>query len=153
MSLESSRGVPTPPYLGSSLDHSVCHVIPSGGASSDPEYPFRLIASRINYHQQTGTMAAKSAVLAREYPEPFAEMSEGDAEKLGIRAGRMVKISSRSGSLARMLLLSDTIPSGCVHVPHFFGGDSPNALSSYECDAISGVPAYKACAVRIEAVK
>jgi anaerobic selenocysteine-containing dehydrogenase len=50
-------------------------------------------------------------------------------------------------------MLSDAIPSRCVNVPHFFGGNSPNALSSYESDPVSGVPAYKACAVKIEAVK
>ncbi len=49
--------------------------------------------------------------------------------------------------------MNDTVPRDCVSVPHFFGGDSPNALASYECDAQSGVPAYKACAVKIEAVK
>jgi anaerobic selenocysteine-containing dehydrogenase len=50
-------------------------------------------------------------------------------------------------------MLSDAIPSRCVHVPHFFGGNSPNALSSYESDPVSGVPTYKASAVKIEAVK
>jgi len=126
----------------------------SGGVSvEDRDYPFRLIAGRINYHQQTGTMAARSAVLAREYPETYAEMNEADAEKLSVRSGRPIRIFSKSGSLVRMLLLSDSVPPGCVHVPHFFGGDSPNILASYECDPVSGVPAYKALAVNIEAVK
>lgn len=127
--------------------------VPAGGTTEDPEYPFRLIASRINYHQQTLTMTAKSAVLAREYPEAFAELSEGEAARLGLKPGRPIRISSGSGSLVRTLMLSDAIPSRCVHVPHFFGGNSPNALSSYESDPVSGVPAYKACAVKIEAVK
>ena len=125
--------------------------VPAGEAGVDSEYPFRLIASRINFHTQTGTMAARSAVLAREYPDAVIELNEGDAEKLGLRPGRRVTVSSRSGSLTRGLALSDSVPAGCVHVPHFFGGDSPNMLSSYECDATSGVPAYKACAVKVEA--
>jgi len=126
----------------------------SGGVSvEDRDYPFRLIAGRINYHQQTGTMAARSAVLAREYPETYAEMNEADAKKLSVRSGRPIRIFSKSGSLVRMLLLSDSVPPGCVHVPHFFGGDSPNALASYECDPVSGAPAYKALAVNVEAVK
>ncbi len=39
--------------------------IPPAAFSQDPDYAFRLIASRINYHQQTGTMSAKSHILAR----------------------------------------------------------------------------------------
>lgn len=119
----------------------------------DKDYPFLLIASRVNYHQQTGTMSAKSTVLAREYPESYAELNEADAEKLGVRPGRLIRISSRSGSLTRTLTLSASVPVGCVHVPHFFGGDSPNVLTSYECDSVSGVPVYKAYAVKVEAVK
>lgn len=119
----------------------------------DKDYPFLLIASRVNYHQQTGTMSAKSTVLAREYPESYAELNKDDAEKLGVRPGRLIRISSRSGSLTRTLTLSASVPVGCVHVPHFFGGDSPNVLTSYECDSVSGVPVYKAYAVKVEAVK
>jgi len=127
--------------------------IPPAGGSDDPEYGFRLIASRIHYHQETLTMSAKSTVLAREYPETFAELNEEDAKTLGVRPGRPIRISSRSGALVRTLAVSDAVPPRCVNVPHFFGGDSPNALASYEGDPVSGVPAYKACPVKIEAVK
>ena len=53
--------------------------LPAIEFSPDSDYPFRLIASRINYHQQTGTMSGRVGVLAREYPETFAELSESDA--------------------------------------------------------------------------
>lgn len=119
----------------------------------DDEYPFRLIASRINFHQESGTMSARFSMLTREYPETFAEMNEADADRLGVRPGRMIRISSKVGSLTRRLTLSDDVPVGCVHVPHYFGGDSPNALASLECDPTSGAPAFKGCAVKIEAVK
>ncbi|MCX6374848.1 MAG: molybdopterin-dependent oxidoreductase, partial [Armatimonadetes bacterium] len=127
----------------------------SGGAekAKDKEYPFHLIAGRINFHQQTGTMAARFGVLAREYPTTYAELNEEDAERLGLERNRPIRISSKTGSLVRTLAVSDSMPPGCVYVPHFFGGDSPNALASYECDPISGVPAYKACAVKVEAAR
>lgn len=127
--------------------------VPAPEADDDPEYPFRLIAARVCFHQQTGTMASRSPVLAREYPESFVEMNEGDAEKLGIRPGTLVRVSSRSGSLERRMVLSDGVSAGCVHVPLFFGGDSPNSLASYDCDPASGVPVYKACPVRVEALR
>ena len=127
--------------------------VPAAAAERDREYPFRLIASRVNYHQQTGTMSARSTVLAREYPEAYAELNEADAGKLGVRPWQPIRISSKSGALTRTLMLSASVPVGCVHVPHFFGGDSPNSLASYECDAVSGVPVYKACAVKVEAVR
>ena len=128
-------------------------ILPGGAAEpvADPDFPMRMIAGRINFHQQTGTMACRSPILAREYPKSFVEMNEADAEALKIRAGNLVNISTKSGTLTRLLLLSEAVPRGCVHVPHFFGGDSPNALVSYQPDPISGVPAYKACAVKVEA--
>lgn len=121
--------------------------------AEDNEYAFRLIASRVNYHQQTGTMSGRFPILAREYPQPYAELNEADAESLGLRAGRPVRISSKSGALVRTLALSDGVPVGCVHVPHYFNGDSPNTLTSYESDPVSGVPVYKACPVKVEAVR
>lgn len=120
---------------------------------ADEEYPLRLIASRINFPTQTGTMAVMSGVLRREYPEPFAEMNESEAAKYGIRRGRTAKISSRSGSILRRVHINNDVPDGCVHVPHYFGGDSANMLASWDCEKVSGVPAYKSCRLRLEAVE
>jgi len=127
-------------------------VYPSHSGDHD-NHQFQLIASRINYHQQTGTMASRSTILVREYAEPFAELCEADAEMIGARADESVTISSPSGSLVRKLVLNESIPRGCIHVPHYFNGDSPNALASYECDPVSEVPVYKGLSVNVEAVK
>ena len=121
--------------------------------AGEPEYPTMLLASRINFHHQTGTMASRSPVLAREYPSTFAEMNSADAEKRRLRPGSLVRISSRSGSLVRRLILNDSVLAGCVHVPFFFDGDSPNVFASGECDPDSGVPVYKAYPVKVEAAK
>ena len=129
------------------------HAVSVSMAEVSDKYPFRLIASRINFHQQTGTMASKNVILAREYPEPFAELCEADAEAIGAKPGGAIRISSERGSLVRTLVLNDSIPRGCVHVPHYFHGDSPNLLASYECDSISQVPVYKGLQVKVEAVK
>ncbi len=126
--------------------------IASIALAEDPDYPLKLIASRIHYHQQTGTMSVRIPILSREYPESFAEMNEREAERWGLKAGRRINISSRFGCLTRMLVLSDAVPEGCVHVPHFFGGDSPNLLASQECDPTSKTPVYKAIPVKVEAV-
>lgn len=123
------------------------------GQEPPDRYLFRLIASRVHFHQQTGTMSRRSSILAREYPEPYAEMNESDAEELGLRPGSLVRVFSSAGSVTRRLALSDAVPQGCVHVPHYFAGDSPNALASYECDPTSGVPLYKGFAVEVEAVQ
>lgn len=125
--------------------------IPGHKIPGDKDYPFRLVASRIHFHQQTGTMSARCKVLAREYPEAFAELNRADAERLGLQEGTLVKISSRSGSIMRPLIRSDSVRPGCVHVPHYFEGESPNVLAPFEGDPISGVPAYKACPVKVEA--
>ncbi|MGQ9523882.1 MAG: molybdopterin oxidoreductase family protein [Armatimonadota bacterium] len=123
------------------------------GQEAPDRYLFRLIASRVHFHQQTGTMSRRSPILAREYPEPFAEINESDAEELGLRPGSLVRVFSSAGSITRRLALSADVPQGSVHVPHFFAGDSPNALASYDCDPASGVPIYKGFSVEVEAVE
>lgn len=128
-------------------------LVADGAYQEKAEYPFLLIASRQVYNQHTGTVSARCPVLLREYPETYAELNEADAERLGLRPNREIRISSEHGSILRILMLNDGVPQGCIHVPHFFGGDSPNALASYECDPISGVPVYKTCSVKVEAVK
>jgi len=119
----------------------------------DDAYPLKLISTRAVFPQHTGSVSFRSSVLAREYPESYAELNEADAEKLGLRGGTMIKISSKTGSLTRRLLLSDAVREGCIHIPHHIGGDSPNALASFECDPESGVPIYKGLPVKVEAVK
>ncbi|MGC8861830.1 MAG: molybdopterin oxidoreductase family protein, partial [Armatimonadota bacterium] len=128
-------------------------VISAAPARENAEFPMWLVASRINFHTQTGTMAARSPVLAREYPESVVELNESDAERLKLRPGGTVRVSSEFGSLTRQVALSDAVPESCVHVPHFFAGDSANMLTSYECDPVSRVPIYKGIPVRVEAVK
>lgn len=127
--------------------------IPAAEPEQNDEYPFHLIAARINYHQQTGSMSRQFGILKREYPESYAELSKSDADRLGVRPGKFVKITSKTGSLVRSVLLNDLIPVGSIHVPHYFGGDSPNALASWDSDLISGTPAYKACKVKVEAIR
>ncbi len=149
--LDQAWGEPWP----ISSDGATLAPVPDGSPAAAPagDGMFKLIADRINYYQMTGTMVRQSTVLAREYPESFAELNESDAERLGLRPGSPIRISSGCGSIMRKMLLSEYVPSGHVHVPHYFGGDSPNALASYDCDPISGVPVYKAYSVKVEAVK
>lgn len=127
--------------------------IPASAVRDSREYPFRLISSRLRFPHQTGTMCARSPLLVREFVLPYAELNERDAEDMGLKAGSRISISGKQGSLVRHLRLSDEIPQGCVHVPHFFGGDSPNAMASFECDSLSGAPVYKAISVKVEAAK
>ena len=127
--------------------------IPARDGVEDKDYPLGLIAGRVIFHQQTGTMSSKSNILKREYPEAWVEMNPSDAEKLDLNRGKPVTVSSKTGSVTRILQFNTEVSLGCVHVPHFFGGDSPNALAPFECDPVSGVPAYKACPVKVEAAK
>ncbi|MGC8833372.1 MAG: molybdopterin oxidoreductase family protein [Armatimonadota bacterium] len=125
----------------------------SSEEDSKQRYMFRLISSHVNFPHRTGSMSRMIHILAREYPEPYAELNPADAEEMGLRSGSRVRIFSETGSLVRQVILSDAVPPGCVHVPYFFGTNTPNALASYECDPESGTPVYKACAVELEAVE
>ncbi len=64
----------------------------------DEDYPFVLITGRQYHHYHTGTMTRKSQMLEREAPKALIEIHPEDARALGVRAGDMVRVSSRRGS-------------------------------------------------------
>ena len=69
----------------------------------NPKYPFVLLTGRgsaAQWHTQTRT--AKSAILRKLYAhELYVEISPHDSQRLGIRSGDRVAVTSQRGQLAR----------------------------------------------------
>ena len=80
----------------------------------------------------------------------FIEINTEDAERIGIKDGDRVKVSSRRGSIETTANVSGkTNPGECWMPFHFLDGGA-NWLTSDALDSISSTPEYKVCAVKIE---
>ncbi len=116
----------------------------------DNEYNFALSTGRIYWHWHTGTMTRRTSTLDREVPRGYVEINPKDAEKLKIREGNRVKISSRRGQIETNVLVTEKVKEGSVFIPFHFREAAANVLTNPAVDPIAKIPEYKICAVKIE---
>ncbi|WP_408956919.1 molybdopterin-dependent oxidoreductase [Natrinema sp. 74] len=119
----------------------------------DSEYPFRLTTGRTVYQFHTRTKTGRAQQLHDAAPDPWAELSATDAERLDITEGDQIRVSTPRGSIevpARVTSSRD----GTVFVPfHYGGGDgTANELTLTAWDPVSKQPQFKVCGARVERV-
>ena len=131
--------------LFSAIDYRPSEELP------DEKYPFILTTGRVLYHFHTATMTRRSEGLVEKYPESLAEINPTDAEKLGIREGDIVIVTSRRGSLKVKATVVETPPEGTIFMNFHFSEAAVNLLTNPALDPVGKIPEYKVCAVKIEA--
>ena len=97
------------------------------------------------FHFHTGTMTRRSEKLEQEVPEAYVEMHPDDADRIGLNG-------SRRGEIELAARVTERIRPGVVFIPFHFAEAAANALTNAALDPDSGIPEYKACAVRMEPV-
>ena len=130
------------------------------------QWPFALVTGRTAYHFHTRTKTGRSRQLRRAAPEAWVELSVGDAQRLGVQEGDVVRVASPRGAIevaARVGRGRD----GVVFVPFHFGywdvpgdgvspGDGPgraaNELTATTWDPVSKQPLLKSGAVSVTRV-
>lgn len=119
----------------------------------DEEYPMKMMTGRVLYHYNACAMTDKTEGLNEISGHSFIEINTEDAERIGIKDGDRVKVSSRRGSIETTANVSGkTNPGECWMPFHFLDGGA-NCLTSDALDSISSTPEYKVCAVKIENTK
>jgi formate dehydrogenase major subunit len=116
----------------------------------DETYPLILSTGRVLHHYNSGTMTRKVPGLQVLYPEPLLEIHPKDAEEFGIEEKSRVKVSSRRGELVARVRLTRRCPERVVFIPFHFRRAAANLLTIDALDAVSKIPQYKVCAVKIE---
>jgi len=116
------------------------------------EYPMVLSTGRVLYHWHGGEMSRRAAGLLEIYSHPLIEVSEDDAQRLGLNGNKRVRVSSRRGSIEAEALVTDRVPPGMVYANFHFPEASVNNLTIAALDPVSKIPEYKVCAVKVEAV-
>ena len=116
----------------------------------DEEYPIILMTGRILYHYTTRAMTGKTPELMEIEGKSFIEMNIVDADKLGVKNGDRVKVSSRRGSIETTARVGTKTSPGETWMPFHFPDGNANWLTNAALDKYARIPEYKVCAVKIE---
>jgi assimilatory nitrate reductase catalytic subunit len=117
----------------------------------DADYPFFYTTGRVIFHYLSGNQTRRIGALVENAPEPYVEIHPLAADKLGIRAGDVVHVTSRRGEMFVPAKITRAIRPDTVFIPYHWGGkQSANNLTIRAFDPISRIPEYKVCAVKIE---
>jgi formate dehydrogenase alpha subunit len=125
----------------------------------DVEYPFILTTGRVMFHWHTGTMTRRSEKLEQEVSEAYVQIHPDDAARVfdadgvGSNGGRRVRVASRRGEIELAVQVTPRIRPGVVFIPFHFAEAAANVLTNAALDPDSGIPEFKVCAVRMEAVE
>ena len=116
------------------------------------DYPFWLNSGRVVEHFHTRTRTGKVGNANKFSPTPYMEINPQAAEKLGIEHGSYVKVSSIRGDAIVMAQCTQRIAPDAVFIP-FHYHECVNRIALGLLDPHSRQPAYKQCAVKIEAIE
>ncbi|MFO0649991.1 MAG: molybdopterin-dependent oxidoreductase [Polyangiales bacterium] len=117
----------------------------------DAEYPFWLCTGRVIEHWHSGSMTMRVPQLRRAMPNAYVEVNRLDAERLGIRDGDTVTVTTRRGTLSLPAWIdgrASTVP-GSLFIPWFDERLLVNMLTLDAHCPISKQPDYKKCAAKL----
>ncbi len=120
----------------------------------DAEYPFYLSTGRIIDHWHTMSMTGRIPELLRANPYAYVELNPKDAEKLGVRPGDMVEVTSRRGSNVLPAKVYEGPIAGMVFV-YWHDQAKTRMINKVTKDAYdpgSKEPEFKICAVKVRKV-
>lgn len=116
----------------------------------DEEYPFLLSTGRILYHYNVTT--PYSASIYSLWNKEYAQINPIDAEKLDLKQGDMIKVSSRRGEANAYVEVTDKVMPGSTWMSFHYKESPTNAVTSDAIDPITQTGEYKVCAVKIEKI-
>ncbi len=106
-------------------------------APSSSVYPFRLVFGHSLYYWHQDALVLKSETLRREYnilfldyPRGFVEINSGDAKRLSIRDGEMIRLTAANGSAEATARVTPEIREGTVFVPYFMAEVEKNIFGA-----------------------
>lgn len=118
----------------------------------DAEYPFYLSTGRIIDHWHTMSMTGRIPELLRANPYAFVEINPKDAQKLGVKPGDMIEITSRRGVNVLPAKVYEGPIEGTVFV-YWHDQETTrmiNKVTKDDYDPASKEPEFKICAVKIK---
>lgn len=114
---------------------------------------FVLIAGRKVHHLDTGDLTRRLSFASREVPEPYLEVSQGDALKLGLSDGDLVEVEGPRGRLMVKIKIAPKDLEGVVFMPIHFPSCSPLMITDFKMDKETKAPLLKHVVVNIAKCK
>ncbi len=118
----------------------------------DSGFPFWLNSGRVVEHFHTRTRTGKIGNQNKFSPTPYMEMNPDSGKELGIEHMSYARLVSRRGDAVVLVQLTQRVPRNMVFVPFHFH-ECVNRVSLGLLDPHSRQPAFKQCAVRVEAIE
>jgi formate dehydrogenase major subunit/formate dehydrogenase alpha subunit len=118
----------------------------------DDDYPMLLSTGRVLYHWHGGEMTRRAQGLMEVYGKALVEVNPDDAARLGLNGEKIVRITSRRGSIEAEAWVTDRVPPGMIFANFHFPEASANELTIAALDPVAKIPEYKICAVRVDLV-
>ncbi|MDT7830081.1 molybdopterin-dependent oxidoreductase [Pricia sp. S334] len=117
----------------------------------DAEYPYWLCTGRVVEHWHTGSMTRRIPVLHQAMPHAYVELHPDDAERMQIRTGDKVRLTTRRGEIVLPASVNQRgVPAPMqVFVPFFDENMLINEITLDSFDPMSKEPDYKKCAVNV----
>ena len=119
----------------------------------DEQFPYFLNTGRQMYHWHTGSMTRRSTALDSRESTATVELNPADAAELGVADGDEVSIASRRNTIRIAVRLSSRVARRQIFIPMHYYEAAANLLTNPALDPSAGIPEFKVCAVRIEAVR
>src|SRR4029434_4663722 len=95
----------------------------------------------------------RSAVLDELEPEAMAHLPPRELERLGIKPGDMIRVSTRRGVIELKARIDSDVPDGMVFIPFCYAEAAANILTNPALDPFGKIPEFKFCAAQVEAIK
>ncbi|NRQ38592.1 molybdopterin oxidoreductase family protein [Nonomuraea sp. NN258] len=116
----------------------------------DADYPLYATTGRVLAHYQSGAQTRRVPELVRAASGAHVEVHPDTARRAGLADGDRARVVSRRGAVEVLVRCVPGIRPDTVFVPfHFPGAERANLMSDPALDPVSGMPAFKSCAVRL----
>lgn len=118
----------------------------------DDEYPMLFTTGRHYARYNFSSMTGKTREIDDIAPEALAEVNPVDAERLGIKSGDMLKLTSRRGEVTIKAEITERSQPGTIFTTYNYTETPVNLLTLDALDRLSRTPEYKLCAIKVEIV-
>ncbi len=154
---------PTANLLHPAVSSNPTALVVSTKIGKAEEFPYVLTTFRVVDHFCSGGVTRNIPWLNENSPEPFAEISKNLGQKIGVKEGDMVEVSSARGKIKVRALVTDRIQSYKVNgkdtetvgMPYHWGfaslspGASANDITIAALDPGASIMEYKVCLCNI----
>jgi formate dehydrogenase alpha subunit len=125
-------------------------VIATETGSLGKNYAFKAILGSRRYHLGSGTRTGHSARIKDFALKGEVEVSPEDFERLDLKEGDRVRISSIHGSILREVILKKDLSPGLIFIPLAFDNNDAVNLIDFAEMGQADSPGWKECDVRVE---